>query len=432
MNRSNPTSAGTNAEGTDHRRPSQRWFRLPVVILIATVLVSLSAVSALATSSPISGWEQSDGTIPGGTIPCGTVPGGTVPGGTIPGGTIPCGTVPPPVTIYLGFKNSDEIEFDDDDDEREDFVYKNEDIIAYDVATGEFSIFFDGSECGLEDANLDDFELWGSGMIFTLRSDFKIPGLGKVDDSDVISYTPSTDPNASCGTFGFYVRGKDVGLTKGDEDIDALGFAEDGSLLVSTIGTAKVPTLPSARTRGDDDDDDDDNKLKVKDRSLIKLDQATGTWSLYFEGDDVKLKRSSEDVRSVSVGGTTGNIIYLTISGDFEVESFNEDEGDKNDIEACVPISLGENTECFFFKLLDGESIGAENQLDGLALEFAPARAAITAVGGTSASSAREADVEAAADVADYVEATASEDSEVSLDDFFDIVSRIYLSFVGK
>jgi len=362
-----------------------------------------------------------------------------VPCGTVPGGTVPCGTVPPPAVIYLGFKTSDEIEFDDDgDEEREDFVYKNEDIVAYNVATGEFSIFFDGSECGLEEANLDDFEFLGSGMIFTLRSEFDIPGLGEVDDSDVISYTPSADLNASCGTFGIYVRGEDVGLTKGEEDIDALGFAEDGSLIVSTIGTAKVPTTPG-QGNDDDDDDGDNDELEVSDTSLMKLnaipvdESSVVTWTLYFDGEDVELTENSEDIRSVSTGGNQISTVYLTLSGDFDVESLNEDEGDKNDIEACVPASLGEITECFFFKLLDGEKIGAENQLDGLSLEFGPARAAITAVGtSTEASSMREADVEAAANVANYAEATASEDSGVTLDDFFDIATRIYLSMVEQ
>ncbi len=212
MNSNHESPARTSKAETYVQRQAQPWLRLPVFLVVAVVMITLSAVTALADSSSRNVWQQS------------------------------AGTVPQPVTIYLGFKSSDEIEFDDD---QEDFIYKNEDIVAFAPGTGEFSIYFDGSECGLTDANLDDFDILENGdIIFTLRSAFTIEGLGEVDDSDVIAYTPSTE---GCGTFGYYVIGADVGLTQGEEDIDALGVDEDGSLVVSTIGTAAPTTTPADR-----------------------------------------------------------------------------------------------------------------------------------------------------------------------------------------
>jgi hypothetical protein len=411
------------------RQPSSRSVRVAFYLLVVG-MAALLWVTATPTDSANAAMSlQTDGTVPG-TLP----PGGTVP---------PPGTVPPRTVIYLGFKTSDEIEFDDDEngEEREDFVYKNEDIVAFDPATGEFSIFFDGSECGLDEANLDDFEFIGEGqMIFTLRSEFDIPGLGEVDDSDVISYTASADANVACGTFGIYVRGEQIGLTDSEEDIDALGLAEDGTLLVSTIGTARVPTAPGQGNDDDDDDDDGDNDvLKVSDTSLMKLnavppfsETTVFTWSLYFDGEDVDLTETSEDIRSVSVGGYEKSDIYLTLSGDFDVESLNEDEGDKNDVEGCVAASLGDLTECTFFKWLDGEAVGAENQLDGLAIVFGPPETPVTPINQSSeAPSAREAEVEAMADQADYAEAL-TEGSEASLDDFLDVAGLIYLPMVER
>jgi hypothetical protein len=391
MNNNNPSSACASTNGTELRRPPQPWLRVPVLFVIAAVLVALSAVKALAGSSSTSGWEQGDP-----------------------------GTVPPAV-IYLGFKTSDEIEFDDD--EQADFIYKNEDIVAFTPATGEFSIFFDGSACGLEDANLDDFEILESGnILFTLRAAFDIPGLGEVDDSDVIEYAPNGE---DCGSFTLRLKGADFELTDSSEDIDGLGIAEDENLLISTIGTARVTGATG--------------ELQVRDQSLIKLDEETGTWSLYFDGEDVDLIDSSEDIRSVWVNTVTdaqGNRnIYLTLSGDFEVESANEDDGDKNDVEGCTLLpSAAETTACFFHKLLDGEEVGAENQLDGLAVEFngtiPPAITAVT--NSTAADIAREAQTEATSDAADFAEALAEGDSEISLEDLMEITSQLYLPLVQQ
>jgi hypothetical protein len=327
--------------------------------------------------------------------------------------------VPQPAIIYLGFKSSDEIEFDDD---QEDFVYKNEDIVAFDPATGQFSIYFDGSECGLEDANLDDFDILENGdIIFTLRSSFTITGAVplEVDDSDVISYTPNAE---GCGTFGYYVVGADVGLTQGEEDIDALGVDEDGNLVISTIGTATVTGI--------------DGEFEVKDTDLIKWDPATETWSLFFDGSDVDLTDSSEDIRSVWLDAFNAaqgiQNIYLTLSGDFDVESDNEDEGDKNDVEGCSLLQSGDTTACFFHKLFDGEEVGAENQLDGLAVAFGGNSTPVSAIGSSAGASDAELAAEAASDIADFVEVVAQGASGVTLDDFMEVASRIYLPYVQQ
>jgi hypothetical protein len=390
MNNISPPPQCTSTKGTGNHRPSPQWLRLPLLLLMVAVAVVALAATALADSPTTGDASASES------------------------GVIAVPT-PPPLVIYLGFKSSDEIEFDDDD--KPDFKYKNEDIVAFVPATGDFYIFFDGSAFGLSNANLDDFEVLSDGSIlFTLRSKFSIPGLGQVDDSDIVKYTPGGVPNP----FTFYLKGSAVGLTKGAEDIDALGFAADGKLIISTIGTAKVP--------GISDD--------VKDQDLIKLEPTlpTPSWSLYFDGSDVALTNSSEDIRSVwvdAVGDAQGNKnVYLTLSGDFKVKSDNEDKGDKNDVEGCYAEPLSTTpTKCFFFKLLDGETVGAENQLDGLSVVFsytpAPISAAAAPDNGASAEIA-----EGAADIEDFTEAVAENDSEITEDDFIEFLQQLYLPFV--
>lgn len=377
----------------DSQSRASRGTQFPWAAMIFTLIFFL-AVSAMLVSSPQAANAQ----------------------GTVPGGTIPPGTIPPTAVIYLGFKSSDEIEFSNST--IPDFVYKNEDIVAYTPATEEFAIFFDGSACGLADANLDDFAIDENGtLLFTLRSKFTIPGLGEVDDSDVVSYTAGTE---DCGTFGIRLRGADVGLTQGAEDIDALGQAADGSLLISTIGTAKVPS--------------NGGELVVKDRDLINLDEATGLWSLYFDGDDVGLTTGSEDIRSLwqdpNLDAQNNRHLYLTLSGNFSVESNNQADGDKNDIEGCTLLQSGETTACAFFKLLDGEEVGIENQLDGLTILGDPATVGRSVTGQDQGMAVEAA--EAASDAADFAEALAEGAEGVTADDFIEVITRVYIPYIQR
>ena len=380
MNNNYLSAHSVSEKGTGVQRTSQHWLRLPLLLMMVAIAVVLLAATALADSSPASADSAFAPTVP-------TVP--TVP-------------PPPPAVIYLGFKTSGEID---------DFKYKNEDIVAYDPATQAFSIFFNGSDFGLSNANLDDFEILPNGhIIFTLRSKFNIPGLGEVDDSDVVEYTPG-------GGFTFYLVGASVGLTKGAEDIDALGFAPDGKLIISTIGTAKVPGIA----------------FDVKDQDLIKLESSAGggNWSFYFDGSDVELTDSSEDVRSAWTDTTGDQNLYLTLSGDFEVESANQDEGDKDDVEGCTPLSLGANTECFFFKLFDGDEVDANKQLDGLFVIFDPVNVAASAVASNTGDTTNES-AEGASDIADFAEANSENDSEITADDFFEVAGRVYLPLLQR
>jgi hypothetical protein len=174
--------------------------------------------------------------------------------------------------------------------------------------------------------------------------------------------------------------------------------------------------------------------LVIKDRDLIKLDEATGLWSLYFAGDDVGLTNSSEDIRSVwedpTLDAQNNRQLYLTLSGNFTASSINQDEGDKNDIEGCTLRQSGEETQCSFFKLLDGETVGIENQLDGLAILGDPTTIS-SAVTGLATGDSVEA-AEAAYDAADFAEAMAEGEEGVTTDDFIEVVTRLFVPFAQR
>ena len=110
--------------------------------------------------------------------------------------------------------------------------------------------------------------------------------MGKVDDSDIVEFIPTKLGSDIAGSFAWYLRGADVGLTSDGEDIDAISFTADGDLVVSTIGDFNTPSVSG------------------KDEDLIQLDDASGTWRLFFDGSTVGLV--NQDVNDVWIDPANG------------------------------------------------------------------------------------------------------------------------------
>ena len=215
--------------------------------------------------------------------------------------------------------------------------FNDEDILKYEVVTGTWSMYFDGSDVGLDISNGADvaaFRLMPDGSIlFSFVNPITITGLGSVDDSDIVRFTPTSLGENTSGTFSWYFDGSDVGLTTNGEDIDIVGFAPDGRLLISTTGSFSV-----TGASGNDED-----IIAFLPTSLGST--TSGTWSLYFDGSDADLgSNANEDINGASVDPVTGQI-YLTTAGNFSVTGVS---GTGGDIFVCTPSSLGSNTACTF------------------------------------------------------------------------------------
>jgi hypothetical protein len=105
---------------------------------------------------------------------------------------------------------------------------------------------------------------------------------------------------------------------------------------------------------------------------LIVLDGAAlgentgGTWALYFDGSDVELTDSTENISASWINGSNGDI-YLTTSGAFSVTGAS---GGANDIFVCTPLSLGETTSCAYSLFWSGGSFGLTGLgIDALTIE---------------------------------------------------------------
>jgi pimeloyl-ACP methyl ester carboxylesterase len=220
--------------------------------------------------------------------------------------------------------------------------FADEDILSYNPTTGAWALFFDGSDVGLRAYDIDAMHFQADGtLLLSVDKDGVLPGVGAVDDSDILSFVPTSLGTTTAGTFSIYFDGSDVGLEASGEDIDAFSFTRDGRLLISTLGSISVPGAS-----GKDED------LFVFNASSLGTNTA-GTWEFYFDGSDVGLVDSTEDIWGVDVG--TNGELYLTTQGAFSVQGV---KGDGADIFLCIPGSIGATTSCTFSMYWDGSTAG--------------------------------------------------------------------------
>lgn len=222
--------------------------------------------------------------------------------------------------------------------------FANEDILTKDLTSGAWSMFFDGSDVGLSSQDVDAFDVRPDGsLLVSFTSAFTLSGLGSVDDSDIVRFTPTSTGPTTAGTWSWYFDGSDVGLSTSDEDVDAFDVLADGRLVVSTTGSASVSGGSAA-------DEDLMAFTPTATGSTTK-----GSWAMYLDGSAVGLSSSSsEDVNGVSVDATG---IRLSTVGSFSVAGLS---GDGSDIFTCAAAST---TSCSFSMYWDGSANGFSGEV---------------------------------------------------------------------
>jgi len=191
-------------------------------------------------------------------------------------------------------------------------AFEKGDILAYDGHNGVWSLYFDASDVGIKNS-LNDFVLMPDDSILLAVSGrttlIGSSGSFKLQLWDVARFVPSSLGSNTAGYFEMFIDGSDVGLTKASEKIDALARQPDGTILLSTYGTANVPNGTSV--------------IKAQDEDLLAFrpsstgDNTQGTWSLAFDGSTIP-GMGMEDVTGSWRDGNTG-AFYLTVSNDFNV-----------------------------------------------------------------------------------------------------------------
>jgi hypothetical protein len=117
---------------------------------------------------------------------------------------------------------------------------RDEDILSFDGL--DFAMVFDGSDVGVGSLDLDAFFVVdGNTILMSFDKAASIGSLGLVDDSDLVQFEASSLGKNTAGSFSLYFDGSDVGLETNSEDVDAVMLLPDGDLLLSTVGNPSVP-----------------------------------------------------------------------------------------------------------------------------------------------------------------------------------------------
>jgi hypothetical protein len=204
---------------------------------------------------------------------------------------------------------------------------QNEDIISWDGSS--YSLFFDGTDVGLSNFAIDAFSVIAPDQVLlSFTGAGTIPGVsGTTDDSDIVLFTASSLGDTTSGTFSFYFDGSDISLTTDSEDVDAVELLPNGHLLISTAGLFNVTGVSG----------NDDDVIEFTPSSLG--DATSGTWSMYFDGSDVGLTTSAEDIDGLAVA--SNGDIYLSTAGGFSVTGLS---GANEDVFVFTPTQLGTTT----------------------------------------------------------------------------------------
>ncbi len=158
-------------------------------------------------------------------------------------------------------------------------------------------------------------------------------------DEDILVYNTATD------TWSMYFDGSDVGL--GGTDINAFTILDDGSILLSVNTSASL----SIGT--------------IQDEDIVKFipsstgSNTAGTFEWYFDGSDVGLNASGEDIDAIGID-SNGNLI-ISVLGRFSAGGLS---GRDEDLWQFTATSLGANTSGSWSMYFDGSDVGLSNSSD--------------------------------------------------------------------
>lgn len=234
--------------------------------------------------------------------------------------------------------------------------HADEDVLGV-TAAGKVIPFFDGSDVGLSALALDAFAKLADGsLVLSFTKPGSVPGVaGKVDDSDLVRFVPSSLGATTAGTFELWFDGSDVGLSTDGEDIDAAEVLPDGRVVLSTEGIATVPGV----TSGDQD-------LIVFTPTTLGPTTA-GAFAVHLDGRDIGLTTTDEGIDATAT--RADGVIALSTLGPMAVPGLSAAD---DDVVGFTPTQLGPDTRGAFdpTPLFDGTAFGLD-ATDVTAFDFA-------------------------------------------------------------
>ena len=158
-------------------------------------------------------------------------------------------------------------------------------------------------------------------------------------DEDILAFDTVTE------TWSLYLDGSDVGLGVSNADIGAFHLNSDASILLSLNKTFTLPDVGSV----------DENDI-VRFIPTSTGSNTAGTYELYFDGSDVGLTGTSEDIDAISL--TTDDRLLISTKGSINVTGVSAKD---EDLIAFTPTTLGESTSGTFELYMDSSDVGLGN-----------------------------------------------------------------------
>lgn len=206
-----------------------------------------------------------------------------------------------------------------------------------------------GSDTGLVNISVkDSFYLSTTTDGILVNSDGSTLAVG---DEDIVRLSVE----GGAYSYQLFFDGSDVGLNNNNEDIDAFTFLPDGSLLISTTGSFSVPLFGGGTLNGGGED-----VLRFTPSSFGAV--TAGSWSFFFDGSDVGLTGSTENVDAIAM---FGNQFLFSTTGGYSVPSGGGTLiGGDTDLLAFTPSSMGVNTFGSWGLFFDGSDVGLSDNTD--------------------------------------------------------------------
>jgi hypothetical protein len=181
-----------------------------------------------------------------------------------------------------------------------------QDVLRFDATSlgsltaGRFSLYFDGSDVGLDDGTsekIDALTLRPNGrLLISTNGHPVLPGLRGASDEDVLAFTPTSLGRTTRGRWSMFFDGSDVGLAEtGGEDIDAFDV-RGGKVYLSTRGDFSVNGIHGAN----------EDVFVCVPTSLGGNTACNYAPSLYFDGSTWGLSANDVDAFHFLAMGSTG------------------------------------------------------------------------------------------------------------------------------
>jgi hypothetical protein len=214
----------------------------------------------------------------------------------------------------------------------------NEDVVQY--TGGAYRKILDGSDVGLQPFRIDALaRLSDSEFVLSFTEPGPVPGVGAVDDSDLVLFTADSLGEQTSGTFSLWFDGSDVDLLEASEDIDAAEVVVNSDPETGETTTVDLYFSTSGAFTTKDGTTGKDEDVVACRGLTTGPESACATIDVAFDGSGKGLDGPGEDINAFSFDGVGPGVddekfvSYYSTAGDFSIPTGS---GARSDLLQCL------------------------------------------------------------------------------------------------